>query len=70
MKNRPKRFLATENIPHDSEPFSYICELHEYLWRVVRSVFPEASGKLSDHLDEAVEWLETPSSRVIKANKR
>lgn len=58
MKKRPKGFLSDEIISHDSEQFDYIVELHEYLWRFVRCVSPEASGNLKDFLDESIEKLE------------
>lgn len=59
MKNRPKGFLSPENIDHDSECFDYIKELHEYMWRFVKSQIPEASGNLSDYIDKAIEIAES-----------
>jgi hypothetical protein len=58
MKARPDGFLSTANIDHDGEPFDYIRELHAYLWRVVRVVYPEASGGIDDYLDAAIAKLE------------
>ncbi len=45
MKKRPDGFLGNNKIDHKSEPFDYISELHDYLWRFVRCTFPAASGK-------------------------
>jgi hypothetical protein len=59
MKKRTDRFLAEDKISHDSEQFDYIAELHDYLWRFVRCVFPGASGNLNWYLDGAIEKLET-----------
>ena len=58
MKKRSKGFLAEELILHESEPFNYISELHDYLWRFVRTVLPGASGHLSKYLDVAIEQAE------------
>jgi hypothetical protein len=58
MKHRPPGFLSEEHIPHDSEIFDYIQELHEYLWRFVRVPCPEASGKLCHWVDTAINKLE------------
>ena len=58
MKDRPNGFLSNENIDHGSEQFDYIKELHEYLWRFVRSQIPGASGKLHDLIDEAIKIAE------------
>jgi hypothetical protein len=54
MKQRPNGFLANEFISHKSEQFDYIAELHNYLWRFVRSVIPSANGDLSLFVDLAV----------------
>lgn len=35
MKKRTDGFLAPDQIDHDTEIFSYIRELHEYLWELV-----------------------------------
>lgn len=51
-------FLRDENISHDSEPFKYIRDLHEYLWRFIHTQIPSASGKLSWYLDTALEMAE------------
>lgn len=59
MKPRPQGFLSKDAIPHDSEQFDYIRELHDYLWRVVRIVKPGASGDLADLLDGAIAQLES-----------
>ena len=58
MKERPAGFLNAKHLPHDSEIFDYIVELHEYLWRVVNVAIPHASGQLSSYLPEAIEILE------------
>jgi hypothetical protein len=58
MKPRPDRFLSDDVIPHDSEQFDYIRELHDYLWRVVRTQIPGASGDLSLYIDATVLILE------------
>lgn len=58
MKNRPEGFLKEKFIAHDSEQFDYVKELHEYLWRFVRTAFPSASGDLSDFVDPALDKLE------------
>ena len=66
MKNRLEGFLSNKNIPHDSEIFDYIGELHTYLWRFVRCVFPFAQGNLSDYLDIAIEqeeWKQKTADR-------
>lgn len=58
MKNRSSGFLAEDKIPHDSEIFDYIKELHTYLWRFVRAEIPSASGSLDEFVDEAVKKAE------------
>jgi hypothetical protein len=58
MKRRPHGFLRDDAVPHDSEVFDYIVELHGYLWRVVNVAIPDASGCLGDYLPEAIEILE------------
>ena len=45
-------------IDHESEPFDYIKELHEYLWRFVKAVNPGASGDLHNHIDATIEKIE------------
>lgn len=54
MKNRTNGFLSKENIDHDSEQFDYITEIHNYLWKFVRTQIPNANGKLSDFVDDAL----------------
>ena len=54
MKERPEGFLSSKLIDHDSEQFDYINELHDLLWEFVRIHLPGASGRLSDHIDEAL----------------
>lgn len=54
MKERPKGFLAERHLPHDSEPFDYIVELHDVLWRFVRAEFPGADGSLSQWIPAAL----------------
>jgi len=66
MKKREKYFLSEEKIPHDSEPFDYIAELHEYLWRFIRVFNPGASGNLDRHLDDLIELLENVSPPDLK----
>lgn len=58
MIKRHNGFLATNEISHDSEIFSYIKELHQYLWRFVRVEFPFAGGKLDKYIDIAIEKAE------------
>ena len=62
MKTRPDGFLSEDNIPHDSEIFDYIKELHEYLWRFVRVVDPGSSGHISDFIDKAIDRLENSNA--------
>lgn len=59
MKPRPPGFLSEQHIEHDSEIFDYIAELHQYLWRFVRVTDLYASGDLADHVDLAINELET-----------
>ncbi len=58
MKERPKYFLAEDKIDHDGEPFDYIRELHNYLWRFVHVAFSSIGGSLTDYIDPAIEKLE------------
>ncbi len=58
MKKRPKYFLGPDRIDQGGEIFDYISELHRYLWRFVRVVYPDASGSLGEYLDEAIERAE------------
>ena len=58
MKNRPKGFLAEEYCPDASEVGDYVCELHQYLWRVVWTVLPNAGGHLKDYVDICIHELE------------
>jgi len=58
MKPREKAFLRDELISHDSEPFDYISELHDILWRFVRSQHPDANGNLRDWLPIALATAE------------
>lgn len=73
MKARPPGFIADSEIDHEGEIFDYICELHDYLWRVARAMTPSASGCLGDFLDEVVEELElhmaTTRERGAKSNR-
>ena len=64
MKKRPDRFLSYDNIDHNGEAFSYIAELHAYLWRVIWAVTPGASGTINDHIDRAIEELEASVPEV------
>lgn len=66
MKHRPDGFLAESNIPHDSEVFDYIRELHEYLWRFVRISNPGAGGNLSEYIDNSIDHLEDDANRTRK----
>lgn len=59
MKTRPDGFLAEDKIERDNEIFDYIRELHGYLWDVVWIAFPDASGNLSDYIDDAINKLRT-----------
>ena len=58
MKKRKEGFLSQENIDQDGEPFKYIAELHDYLWRFVRIQLPHSSGSLKDYIDVAIEHAE------------
>lgn len=58
MKERPSGFLANDKIPHDSEVFDYIKELHEYLWRFARIAMPGVCGRLELVVDRALDKLE------------
>jgi len=64
MKKRPKGFLAhlfgKASQERDREVGSYVQELHEYLWRVVRVARPGAGGNLNQCVDKAIEELEKP----------
>ena len=62
MKKRPKGFLSNENIPHDSQPFLYIRELHDYLWDFIHVAIPGAQGDINDYIDIALELLRNKSS--------
>jgi len=64
MKERPKGFLAQEKIGDDA--FEYVRELHDYLWRIVRIVYPSASGSLNDYLGE--ELMHQLRTIAIKAD--
>ena len=64
MKKRPDRFLSYDEIDHNSEIFSYIQELHKYLWRVIRAVTPGASGIIDNHIDRAIDTLEANAPEV------
>ncbi len=68
MKERPEYFLANDKIDH-SEPFDYIVELHNYLWRFVCVAIPSAHGSLSDYIDPAIERLEM-IARVLELIKK
>jgi hypothetical protein len=66
MKERSQGFLSEEKIDHESEPFKYIVELHDYLWRFVRVIFPGAQGQLSVYLDAAIDIAEKRQEARIK----
>ena len=66
MKKRKNGFLAKEEIDHDSEIFKYIKELHNYLWMFVLIAYPEASGRLCDYVDDALELLQNPEKEKKK----
>ena len=57
MKKRTPGFLSEENIPHNSEVFSYIQELHDYLWKFTRIAKPNVSGIIDNFVDSAVDEL-------------
>jgi len=59
MKHRENGFLSSQQTDHNSEQFDYIKELHTYLWRIVRVVFPGTSGNLSDFVDRAIGMVES-----------
>lgn len=54
MKKRSNGFLSEKYISHDSEQFDYIVELHQYLWRFIRTLIPGASGPIDQYLDAAI----------------
>jgi hypothetical protein len=54
MKDRPKGFLADRHIEHSSEQFDYVRELHEILWRFVRTEYPGADGSLKHWIPIAI----------------
>jgi len=59
MKKRPDRFLSEEYLSQDtSEASNYIVELHEYLWRFIKTQFPGAQGHMEEYLDLAIEKAE------------
>ncbi len=58
MKTRNKGFLKDELISHKSEQFDYITELHDYLWKFIRSELPGASGNIRDYIDIALQQSE------------
>ena len=64
MKSRPQGFLSNKNVPHNSEVFDYVAELHSYLWRFVRVARPGASGDLGDMLDDVIDSLEAAEHSV------
>lgn len=66
MKYRARGFLAQEKIDHESEIFDYIKELHDYLWRVVRVVYPGAGGSLDWYLDDVMNELESGRHRAAR----
>lgn len=66
MKPRSEGFLSDELIPHDSEQFDYIRELHDYLWRFVKTVKPGASGRLSEYLDDAISMAESRLGQPVQ----
>jgi len=67
MKQREKYFLGESKIDHDGEIFDYIRELHQYLWRFVRTVEPVASGYLDDFIDDAIDKAEAAAEALRKA---
>jgi len=50
--------LSDENISHNNEAFLYIVELHEYLWRFIKTQLPDAGGHIEEFLDIAIESAE------------
>ena len=68
MKKREKGFLAEDKISHNSEIFSYIQELHRYLWRFIRCARVGEWGPLGKHLDDAIEKLEKHPSVSAEGN--
>ena len=55
MKKRTNGFLSERNIDHGGEVFSYIKELHDYLWDFIGIHKPDSQGSIQDHLDAALE---------------
>ncbi len=68
MKTRSDGFLADDKIAHDSEVFDYIAELHEYLWKFVKTQMPWASGNLNKYVDVALEILQDKRYREENKN--
>ena len=54
LRPRSPGFLADCNLPHGSEQFDYVKNLHEVLWRFVKVEYPHASGVLSDWIPIAL----------------
>ena len=63
MKDRPRGFLRTEELNHDSEVFDYVRELHHILWRFVLAEIPSASGELNRWIPIALAQSESRSAR-------
>lgn len=69
MKKRPKGFLAEDKIEHDSEIFSYVAELHDYLWKFMWAASPGCSGNLDDMIDEALLRAQKIRKWIDKSSK-
>ena len=54
MKPRAKGLVRDKLLSIDNGPFDYISELHDILWRFVRTQYPEANGNLRDWLPIAL----------------
>ena len=68
MKREYKKGFLAE-IFEEPQPYpevaTYIQELHDDLWRVVRSQFPWAQGSLGDYVEIAIKQLEHKSNESL-----
>lgn len=64
MKERTEGFLRNELIPHESEQFDYISELHDYLWQFIKCEIPGADGNLKDCIDMALQQARTRAEKT------
>ena len=57
MKPRSANFLGPDKIDQEGDAFDYIRELRGYLWKFIRIAYPDAKGKMEDHIDRALGFL-------------